>query len=90
MSAQAAEVRVRSLPDGEFVEGREVSRRGSVLELEIANPGRELSQGALLEIESGSMLYLGELQQWSGSKVIVLVEHSLDRSKLSSIQESWG
>ncbi len=89
MSDQAR-VRVRSLPDGEFVEGLEISRTGCVLELDLADRGREFSHGALLEIESGPVLYLGELQQGSGPGMVVLVEHSLDRTKLASIQENWG
>jgi hypothetical protein len=35
------------------------------------------------------MLYLGELQQGSGSTARILVEHSVDRAKLDSIQDAW-
>jgi hypothetical protein len=36
------------------------------------------------------MLYLGELQHGSGSTARVLVEHSVDRAKLASMQDAWG
>ena len=82
-------MRLRRLPDGEFRDGREVGWSKRFLEIDM--PGEGFPTGALLEIECGPMLYLGELQQRSGSIHRVAVEHALDRVRLASIlQASWG
>jgi len=81
-------IKLRSLPDGQFQDAFEVGFKGRYLELDLA--GRDLPLGSLLEIERGSMLYLGELQRNTGKTAVVLVEHSLDRTKLKPIQEIWG
>jgi hypothetical protein len=89
MSERTA-VRLHSLPDGEFREAVETCWSGSLLELDLLGQGPEWPRGVLLEIECGSMLYLGELQRQSGSQAAILVEHVLDRAKLAPLQESWG
>jgi len=81
-------VRLRCLPDGAFQNASELGWKGRTLELDIT--GCELSQGVLLEIEAGSMLYFGELVRNDGSTASVSVEHSLDRAKLEPIQQTWG
>lgn len=83
-------VKVRSLPDGGILEGREAGWEGTVLRVDLAGPTEGLSRGVLVEIESGSMLYLGEVQRSSGSGVTAKVEHALDRHRLASIQNTWG
>ena len=80
-------IRLRRLPDGEFQDGREAGWNERLLEIDV--PGEGFFPGALLEIECGPMLYLGELQQRRGSIHRVAVEHALDRARLASIlQES--
>jgi hypothetical protein len=81
-------VRVRRLPDGEFRDALQTSSGGRFLELDVT--GETMSLGSLLEIEHGSTLYWGELLQWVGPTAVVRIEHSLDRSKLKPIRETWG
>lgn len=82
-------VKLRCLPDGDFQEGHEIGRKGRMLELDLSDEARGFPRGALLEIECGSMLYLGELQERIGSTAVVLVEHAVDRARLASIQDAW-
>ena len=83
-------VKVRTLPGGGFLEGWEAGWEGAVLHMDLPGPKEGLSRGVLVEIESGSMLYLGEVQRSSGSGVTAKVEHALDRHRLASIQNAWG
>ena len=81
-------VRVRCLPDGVFSQAFEIPSDGRFLELDVT--GNRFPLGSLVEIEKGSMLYWGELKQWVDRKALVWIEHSLDRSKLQPIRETWG
>jgi hypothetical protein len=81
-------VRVRRLPDGEFCNAFQTSSGDRFFELDVTGDGLPL--GSLLEIESGSALYWGEVRQQAGSLALVWIEHSLDKSKLQPIRESWG
>ncbi len=83
-------VKVRCLPDGAFLEGQNAGCEGTSLRVDLPGPEDGFSRGVLVEIECGPMLYLGEVQQRSGSGFTVKVEHSLDRDKLASIQDTWG
>ena len=83
-------VKVRSLPDGGFLEGREAGWENAVMHVDLPGPKEGLSRGVLVEIESGSILYLGEVQRSSGSGVTAKVEYALDRHRLASIQNTWG
>jgi len=81
-------VKLRRLPDGPVQDAFEIGLAGCFLELDLA--GLEFPLGALLEVQQGSMLYLGELRERHGATALVHVEHMLDRSKLKPIQEVWG
>ena len=81
-------VKIRRLPDGESCDALQTSWEGRFLELELG--GEILPLGSLLEIERGTTLLWGELQQLQGSTAVVAVEHCLDRSGLQSIREIWG
>lgn len=81
-------VKVRTLPDGKFRHASEVGWTGRLLELDLL--GESYPLGTLLEIENGGMVYLGELQQQTGSKAVVAVEHSVNRGTLKPIQDAWG
>jgi len=83
-------VKVRCLPDGGFLEGSEAGWENTVLRVDLPGPKDGFSRGVLVEIECGSTLYLGEVQQCSESGVTARVEHSLDLHKLASIQSTWG
>jgi hypothetical protein len=81
-------VKVRSLPDGEFQHAWEVGWTGRLLELDL--PGGSFPPGTLLEIENGAMVYLGELQQQTGSTAVVAIEHAVNRNALKPIQDIWS
>lgn len=83
-------VKVRPLPDGTFLEGWDAGWEDTLLRVDLPGPRDGFSQGVLVEIESGSMLYLGEVRQCYESGIAARVEHSLDRHKLASIQNTWG
>ena len=82
-------VKVRYLPDGGFLEGWEAGWEGTLLRVDLSGPKDGFSRGVLVEIECGSMLYLGEVRQCSEDGITARVEHSLDRQKLASIQNAW-
>ncbi|MGA2270466.1 MAG: hypothetical protein ABSH44_18485 [Bryobacteraceae bacterium] len=82
-------IKLRRLPDGDYREGVEIGWKGRVLEVDLPSQEGGFPPGTPLEIDCGSMLYLGELQQGSGSTARILVEHSVDRAKLDSIQDAW-
>jgi fructose-1,6-bisphosphatase/sedoheptulose 1,7-bisphosphatase-like protein len=86
--SEDAGVRVRVLPDGEFQPAVETGWKGRLLEIDLASGSFPL--GALLEIEHGAMIYLGELQQQTGRAAVVAIEHSVNREALKPIQETWG
>jgi hypothetical protein len=86
--AEKIGVRVRALPDGEFQDVSETGWKGRLLELDL--PAGGFPVGALLEIEHGAMIYLGELQQLAGSTAVVAIEHSVNRDALKPVQDIWG
>jgi hypothetical protein len=57
--------------------------------IDLTDGCRTLPAGSLVEIEESSMLYLGEVQQWNGPIATILVEHSVDRTKLATVSEMW-
>ena len=83
-------VKVRLLPDGCFFEGREGGWENTSLRVDLPGTMDGIFHGALVEIECGSKLYLGEVQQCSATGFTTNVEHSLDLDKLASIQTTWG
>jgi hypothetical protein len=84
---ESAEVRVRVLPDGEFQTALLHGWKGRYLEIEFTSAG--ISPGQALEIESGDMLYWGEMQRRDGQKGVAYVEHSLDRAALATERNRW-
>ena len=81
-------VKVRRLPDGSFQGAQPISIQGRLWQLGIADESLQLS--SLVEIEQGSTLYWGAVQQVEGSTATVWIEHCLDRARLQSIRELWG
>jgi hypothetical protein len=82
-------MKLRSLENGNVLDVWDASWDGNVLQLTLSDEETGVSPGALAEIESESALYLGEVRQCNGSAMRVLVEHSLDRARLASLQDSW-
>lgn len=81
-------MKLRHLPEGEFQEACRVSSQGRYWELDVPRETPQL--GSLLEIEHGSTVYWGVVEELDGSKATVLIEHSLETSRLKPIREVWG
>ena len=83
-------VTVARLPQGRPEAARIQSREGRRMRVDLtAEAGSDFDPGALIEIESGQNLFLGEVRGRQGSLLIVDVEHSLDRSALGAIENVW-
>jgi len=82
-------MKVRNLADGVVLDAWESGWDENLLQLTLPEGQAGFSPGVLAEIESASALYLGEVRQCSGSLMRVLVEHSLDRARLASMQGNW-
>ena len=87
--SEGSPVKLRSLPDGGFLDAREAVWEGNILQLTVPEGQTGFSPGVPAEIESESRLYLGEVRQSSGSTIKLLIEHSLDRARLKALQDTW-
>jgi len=90
MAEPERRITVRRLPDGKTYCGVERGLRGALLDVELApdTPGF-LETGALVEAESSSHIYLGEVQGVRGGALRISVEHIVDRAALAAIQQVW-
>ncbi len=90
--SEAKRVRLRPLPAGEFREGVEVGWQNRVLDVDLVDDttAAGLEPGVAVEVESQSGIYFGVLQDRRMAGVSIVVEHSLERSQIESIQELWG
>jgi len=82
---------LRHLSSGAAVEGEAAGWEGPMLQVELSAEGSrsEWAISSLVEIECGSMRYLGEIWQRQGQRLTVLVEHALDGRKLDWMQNYW-
>jgi hypothetical protein len=87
--SERSPVKLRNLPDGGFVDAWEAGWEGNVMQLTLPDGQTGFSPGVPAEIENASMLYLGEVRERSGSMIKLLIEHSLDRARLASLQDTW-
>jgi len=88
--SQAGEVALRRLPEGSFERALECSWSGRYVELSLLEDSKQFPLGALVEIDTGEFIYLGEIQRRHDLHLWISVEHSLNRSKLARIQEVWN
>lgn len=91
MSEENERVRVRQLPDGKPQAGWLKSLTGNLLQISLISDTStcELHPGALVEVGGNQALYLGEVQGCRDSVLIVAVEHAVNRSSLSALQDVW-
>jgi hypothetical protein len=82
-------VLVRRLPRGEPSEATQMALTGRFLDLEFAPAEAGHQIGDLVEIEDGPVICFGELIQRKGSIATVLIDHSVDRTKLPSLHDAW-
>ncbi len=84
-------VKVRPLSHPEFREGFEGCWTGKMLDIDFADAAApEWDLGSLVEVESGTRIYLGVLQESGESGISILVEHMLDRGEIQWIPDVWG
>ncbi|MGA3028662.1 MAG: hypothetical protein ABSF98_28280 [Bryobacteraceae bacterium] len=85
------QVTIRRLPDGEPQPAAGHSLTGALLRVELppTPANRQFGIGALVEVESADVLYLGEVQGCQGPLLLIAVEHAVDRGTLAAIQQVW-
>ena len=84
-------VKVRSLPKGEWHDAAAAELSAQVLALGVGSSGAaELKPGSPVEIRSDACLYLGTLQEVDAGQCRVLLEHSVEWSKVDWVREIWG
>ena len=83
---------MRCLPDGDRHRGKQESFNGELLylRLEEGAAAAELRPGALVEIETTGVLYLGEILNLDGPRIAVGIEHLLDLGLLAALQDVWA
>ena len=85
-------MRLRRLPSGDFRDGVEIGREWRLLKIDA--PGEVFAIGTPLEIQCGSMLYLGTVQHRDGPAHTILVEHALDcaglERRIDGIDSDWA
>ncbi|HXR36407.1 MAG TPA: hypothetical protein VN754_10685 [Candidatus Binataceae bacterium] len=90
MAEPERRITVRRLPDGKTYDGFERGRRGALLDVELApDTPALLGTGALVEVQSSTHIYLGEVQGVRGATLRISVEHIVDRAALAAIQQVW-
>ena len=89
---EQSEVSVRKLPDGEPHPAIAVECRGRICRVEFGEGGvpSELAPLALVEITTGRLVYLGEVQSIDARGIAVQAEHCIDRERVAEIQAAWS
>lgn len=82
-------MRFRSLPEGVFREAEHAGWDGHMLQIKLSDGQPGPDSGTLVEVESDSRLYLGEVRQSKDLLCRILIEHSLERARLASVKDSW-
>jgi hypothetical protein len=90
--AEASRVKVRVLPGGELWEAVETGWTGRVVHIEYTAQTLEIppAVGVPVEIDTGTKVYLGILEDSTASGASVLVEHLLDSSNIEWIDRVWS
>ena len=88
--SEGGEVALRRLPEGSLKRALLTSWNGRDLELELVADSDEFGAGALAEIETSDAIYLGVVRSKQGLRILIAVEHWLDRAKLARIQALWN
>lgn len=91
MAEQNESVTVRRLSGGPARIGSLAGIAGRLLTVDLGAevPEREFRRGTLVEVECSLRLYLGEIHEYRGTTLVIIVEHALDRDALETIQRVW-
>jgi hypothetical protein len=82
-------IHVRLLPEGSCHDGHLLGSRGRVLEVELGDPGEELTPGAAAELENEEAVLLGMIERRENRRLWVSVEHRLDARSLEILRRAW-
>ena len=85
----ASAVTFKSLPGGEFLPAMYRSLEGSLLQLEIF-PEFAPSKGDLLEVQTGTTVYLGKVEFVRVPVIGIRCEHFVDLQLLRDIRRRWS
>lgn len=82
---------IRRLPDGKIHSAFGGGREGPQLRVTVTSVAdiKEFDLGALVEVLSEKMLYLGEVVGRMDAGLVVSIEHTVDRAALAAIQSIW-
>jgi hypothetical protein len=91
-SSPISAVNIRRLPDGRDFHGIERGWNGLLFAIEVDDPlfAAELLSGALVECTSHSHVYFGVVKEIADGRIIVVIEHSIERAQLEPINDTWG
>lgn len=89
MSGQMDLVTVRRLPDGEPQTARIESGGRRQILITLIDDAQDFPLGALVEAQTSETLYLGEVLERRESRLVVAVEHAINRAALGEIDEMW-
>ncbi|HEY6342714.1 MAG TPA: hypothetical protein VIY49_14565 [Bryobacteraceae bacterium] len=82
-------IRVTLLPEGSCHYGHLLGSRGRVLEVELEDPGDELTPGAAAELENEEAVLLGMIERRENRRLWISVEHRLDLRSLEILRRAW-
>lgn len=83
-------VMLRRLPSGSFRRGSDVSLEGHSLLVQLERGmGMEFPVSCVVEVDCENLLYLGEVQENQDSRLVIGVEHIVNREAVSLFQGIW-
>lgn len=91
MSEQNHEVTIHELPEGTLWGARflEVQADSLRLELEPSSNGRRFPIGVAVEVQDAERIYLGQVRGQEERRLLIGIEHLLDRKALAEIESVW-
>jgi hypothetical protein len=82
-------IRVRLLPEGGCRHGHLLGSQGRVLQVELEDPGDELTPGAAAELENEEAVLLGVIERRENRRLWINVEHRLELRSLEILRRAW-
>jgi hypothetical protein len=82
-------IRVRLLPEGGCHHGHLLGSQGRVLQVELEDPGDELTPGAAAELENEEAVLLGMIERRENRRLWIGVEHRLELRSLEILRRAW-
>ena len=90
--SEREQISLRQLPAGRVRRGFHCGLQGRMLEVEMASDEHAagLDAGSLVEVDGERTLYLGEVYSRDGIRLVIAVDHAVDREELAAIQDAWN